>query len=287
MTYKINNFIYHELPNKQIVVQSQNGIVEVFEDGMKNFIKIIDKEMPSKEITAANLQNYFGRNTTEAIEFLISYGILSQIEDLNFAINRIIFATNDIKLYNLVNFLHSNQDADNLFTAVLNENDLNDFSFDSQDLLVCFFNPYDRNLIKKTKGVADKYNMLIQIGYVYNNDVFIDNFYRESWKNPCHFCNINNIRNQLRTEVFEEVTYQHILDDIFEKDSTFKVETAFNQSQIVFLCNTLLMNVNKFINIPRNTNYTGDLLNIIKLNMEDYSVVVDTAVHWELCDCYD
>lgn len=288
MKYEINSFIYHELPSKNIVVQSPIGIVEIFDSQMKNFIKKIDNANDDNLVDHNVILKHFEEDTDAAVNFLINFGVLNKESSFNFNIHRITLCTNDKVFLELINnFNKSNKKS--IFDKIITPSQFLELEFSADDYIMFYLNPYDRGFIKKMKEKVDKESAYTQIAYVYNNNIYIDNIYNESWKAPCHFCNINNIRTQLRVGIHEKITYQHIIDDIFEKDSSFKIETKFEHSQLVFLYDMLLKSINKLIRInvdKTELNYGNEFLEVTKLNMSDYTVTKDMAVHWELCDCY-
>lgn len=72
--YSIENFIFHELPEGDIVVQSKQGIVKITDESMINFVKIIDNQELYRSIDEADIEDVFQDQTDAAIDFLFSYG---------------------------------------------------------------------------------------------------------------------------------------------------------------------------------------------------------------------
>ncbi len=212
----------------------------------------------------------------------------------NFKINQIYFLTNDNKVGKELNekIYQASLEYEVKFDKVEILEELKGKKLNDNDLLVVFMNKYDKNFMKKLYKLIKKYNCLTLISYSYNNNVYIDNLYKYSWKNPCHFCNIGNIEAKLRVNSSGEMSYQSMIDMLYEEDSSFSVESIFGSIESVNIICSILNRLDNLI--FRSQGYT--YLNHEKLNEVNNSILIDLStkkisedisIHWELCDCYE
>lgn len=291
MNYKIKSFIYHELPSENLVVQSRKGIVEIENNEMINFIKEIDNQDKYSILSFDFISHHFKDITTEALDFLCNYDILSKQQDYNFRIKRLFFFTNNQKMNSLVHSLQSVRSSKDIEFIIITEENLKELTLLETDFVFTFINPYSDDLVDYILKIVNTSNSVLQLCYSYNNNVYVDNLYKSDWNVPCHYCNKAHIENQLRVSVYENLTYQHIIDSLYQKDPTFKVEASYDLRELLFIFNYLLINLDKFIlrtngRTLNDNEFVHDITNVSMLNMKTLKLTRDTAIHWELCNCY-
>lgn len=291
--YKINNFVYHELPNKQIVVQTKHGIVRVTNEIMINFIKLIDNSLEYRFCSEVDLFNHFEKNAEKAIEFLTNYKIIESEIDLNFKLKGVNVLSNDIKFLNTFEYIGSEDFTQrDLNLNFYDLNSLTDFRFDENELLCCFLNPYDKNLAKKIVNDVKNNNNVLLMSYTYNNNVYIDNLYRFQWKNPCHLCNIGSLETQLRMQTDGNLTYQQIIDALYHEDAHFKTEVKLSNKNILNMVSEIYNKFDQFIfrdnrNIDLAFQSGHNINESTLIDLISSNIIRDFSIHWELCDCYE
>ncbi|HCX49251.1 MAG TPA: hypothetical protein DG757_09495 [Bacillus sp. (in: Bacteria)] len=290
---KINNFIYHELPNKHIVVQTKYGIVRITNDSMINFVKLIDNSQEYRYYNFSDIREYFGPNTEKALDFLIEYKIMDYKVGLNFKLKGVSVLSNDMKFLKTFTYVGSEDFAQR--DLDINFYDLNEsinIQYSEDMLICCFLNPYDRNLAKEIVRSVKSNNNVLLMSYTYNNNVYIDNLYRDQWKNPCHLCNIGNLETQLRMQIDGNLTYQQIIDALYHEDVNFKTGIKLSNKDILNLTTEIYKKFDQFIfrdNSKLDMSFQSEQ-NINESTLIDLisnKTIRDFSIHWELCDCYE
>lgn len=285
--YIVDNFIYQEINQDQLIVQNKHGIVRITQRNMIEFIKKLDT-MPNSIINEDLFSGYFNNHTEDAIKFLLEYKIIKvKKEELNFNVRTIKYYTNHNKLHEITQFL-LNKDPSRKIEMIQPE----DFTFNSDDLIIVFLNPYDKKIARKIVEEINRSNAILMMSYVYNNKVFFDSLYRKKWRNPCHFCHMGHIESQLRVSETGELTYQHLIDLIYHENNSFKVETPLNSIEITYILSILFNQLDKFItrdngSVLFNSESLYEMNNSIMFDLLSKQKSIDTSIYWELCDCYE
>lgn len=285
--YVVENFIYHEINQDQLIVQNKHGIVRITQQNMIEFIKKLDT-MSNSVINEELFNGHFNSHTEDAIKFLIDYRIIkANKEELNFNLRTIKFYTNHNELHEITRFL-INKDPSRQIEVVQSE----DFTFNPDDLIIIFLNPYDKKTARKIVNEINRSNAILMMSYVYNNKVFFDSLYRKKWRNPCHFCHMGHIESQLRVSETGELTYQHLIDMIYHENNSFKVETPLDSIEITYILSILFKQLDKFITrdngrVLLNSESLYEINNSIMFDLLTKQKSIDTSIYWELCDCYE
>lgn len=290
--YSIENFIFHKLPDENIVVQSKNGIVKITDQTMINFVQTIDNQELYQYLNYSFIEEVFKDKTNEAIEFLTSYGIISDHDvNYNFNVKGYEFFSNDQGFLKMVEYI-TKDDYQNKNLDVNYHDRFDLINFSEHRFVCCFLNPYNKTLAQKIVDHAKKSNCTLLMAYTYNNNIYINNLYKEAWKNPCHFCNLGHIESQLRIQTDGNVTYQQLVDSIYHEDPQFQIELKLKNRETLNIVNQILNIMDKFIvrnevNQP-STGYSSYNLNeSLFIDLLTHQVIKDFSIHWELCDCYE
>lgn len=292
LKYSIENFIYHELPEGDIVVQSKQGIVKVTDQSMINFIKMIDNQELYRTIDESDIEGTFNEQTEEAIDFLFSYGIISNYNvDYNFEVKGYEFFSNDESYLKMIEFT-TKEDYENKNLDINYHDNIDQINFEEDQFVSCFLNPYSKSLADEIVSRAKESNCTLLMAYTYNNNIYINNLYKETWKNPCHFCNFNHIESQLRIQEDGNVTYQHLVDLIYHEDPQFQIELKLSQKDLLHLVTQIVKIVDGYIvqdeMTPAHDSYAPLYLSeSILINLLSNEVIKDFSIHSELCDCYE
>ncbi|GAB3808704.1 McbB family protein [Virgibacillus kimchii] len=290
--YQVSNYIYHELPNNDLVVQSKEGIIQIQEPTLKDIIKDWD-ERNNSIITTEEINHLFQSEeiAAKALNFLLNYKIITEKSLPNFDIKKINLYTNNKQFERQVYALFKNDYSSKaeITSSSFAENiDVND-----NDLLIVFLNPYSR---KEAKKIIDSVNKaedaVLLLSYVYNNTIYVDCLYSKSWYKPCHFCHMGHIETQLRINHNNSMTYQQMIDSLYHEDSSFRVESPLIVSDLYLLGIVIDRVVSSFILRDKdqplyNHESLEDLNYSYAINLKTKQISSDISIHWEMCNCYE
>jgi McbB family protein len=99
------------------------------------------------------------------------------------------------------------------------------------------------------------------------------------------------LQNRERVDIFDEVSYQKIIEELYEQYPSFEpeIKLSFTDSIRIFslldfiLDSLIYRRKSKEIDRTGNTN----LLDVYQLNLRNKRTMHEAAVHWEVCDCYE
>ncbi|MCI1615628.1 McbB family protein [Heyndrickxia oleronia] len=285
-TYVVENFIFHKIDSDSVIVQNKHGIVKITQKSMIHLIELLDK-LYNVQLDESYFSNFFNEDTEDAIKFLLNYKIISKVKEMNFNVTKIKFYSNHKGLTESVQYLLKENSKQIEVVMQIDE-----VEFDESDLVMVFLNPYDKKLAQYIVDKIKNSNSILMMSYVYHNKFFVDSLYRKSWRNPCHFCHIGHIESQLRVDETGKLTYQHLIDLIYQEDSSFKVETPLGPIEIVNILSVILNQLDRFIiresgMVLFSNESLQDINNCIMMDLITRQKSNDTGIFWELCDCYE
>lgn len=284
--YVINPYVIHQLPDKRIVLQNREGIVILDDEKMKKIVSFLEHKI-GHQYNYLELEKLFGDDFNEYLNFLLNNKVVSAITIPNFKIQNIHFYTNSYIVGNLVS--KSFQDHSCFWNTYSDEKKYREMIGDNKnDFFLIFLNPYDKLLARKLRDHFKNTKTLSIMSYVYRGHFYFESIYSPLWKTPCHICQFTHIESELRLGAAYQVTYQQIIDYLYNIDRTLLVETPlrFNDSlniaaqitnrvdQLLALDDESIIDINEF---------TKGLV----LDLTNKEVKLDTTYHWELCDCYE
>lgn len=285
ITYKVKNFLINPTSDNQVILQNDYGIVRITNQLLINLLKKIDsqniKYLPFKEIREVFSENHF-----EVISFLKKHGVLEEFNKKNFNIEKIWIASNNPDISSsMKQFINIDEDLEVEFLSIDELLQINTFPKNTFCLL--FLNPYSK---KKAKIIRDKFNgsseSFLVTAYIYNNNLHVDSPYNSTWKTPCHICQIGLIEEKLRNSGAIN-NYQTFIDDLYDNEPLFQVETKLTKSQILNVTTILVNRLEQFVGINRlKTIQYQEINRALIMNLNDNYLVSDATIHWEYCDCY-
>jgi len=290
--YQIANYVYHELPNGNLVIQNKEGIVQIKEPTL---IEVI-KEWDNKSNTFITLEEFREKFQSaeigeKALQFLLDYKIINEKSLPNFNIKNINLYTNNKKfdehIYNL--FINDYSKKVNIRRSEFSYN----INVNNNDLFIVFLNPYSKTEAKKIINSLNRVNdAILLFSYVYNNTIYVDCLYNKNWYKPCHFCHTGHIETQLRVNRNHSMTYQQIIDLLYHEDTKFKVESPLMVIDVYLLGTIIDKIVSSFILRDKNQllyNFESleDLNYSYAINLKTKEISSDISIHWEMCDCYE
>jgi len=287
--YTVGNFIYHELPSGDVVVQNQAGIVMINNEEMKDWIKILDTKT-NTDLSEEEIRQHFSEYCDQSIEFLLRYKIIQHKIQYSFNVSTVHFFTNNRAVaHNMKQHMNNYlSDFDIDFSIV--DSPLG--AKNSNLLNIIFLNPYDKKLATEIVSETKKNGNLLLMTYTYNNSFYIDSLYYCKWKKPCHLCHMGHIESQLRTSQFGELTYQNLIDLLYNQEPNFKVETSLNVIDIYSIVTMIFNYLDRLIfrskgNVLFSNEALEDINYSVMYDLQTKKIAKDISIHWELCDCYE
>lgn len=277
--YIVKQFIIFEVKDGY-AIQNDTSFTVINDKKLIDFFLILDKEN-RLNITREYINNFFGDETNDVIEFLLTSNLIDEIP-VKKMFNKILVYTNDHIIYEALSYF--TDQSSNEFEIYYNKDskvgisDLNNIDKDSLYLVI--LNPFD---YKDFIFICDKLrenNLLTVLCFAYNSTFYMSNLYKKEWYNPCPKCFFSHIETTLRarTKINTTPTFQTIVDLIYNKDISFQVFLPTRKDNIIALLNEIINYKNSDINYLSSR--------IAKINLAG-NVEYDQSTHWELCDCFE
>nr|WP_304607940.1 McbB family protein [Lentilactobacillus parafarraginis] len=200
---------------------------------------------------------------------------------------KVVFYSNDKSMDHLFDE-YLKREAPNEFIRI---EGLKNLPIDEHTLLITFINPLSFEQMDLIYEEVKKHDSIWSLSYPYNNDIYFNNIYRWSWHVPCYKCVLAGLQNRERVDIFDEVSYQKIIEELYEQYPSFEpeIKLSFTDSIRIFslldfiLDSLIYRRKSKEIDRTGNTN----LLDVYQLNLRNKRTMHEAAVHWEVCDCYE
>ncbi|WCF09053.1 McbB family protein [Paenibacillus thiaminolyticus] len=283
--YNINNFVCHEL-DETLIVMHNKGIVKINETRLKGLIKSWDVSN-QKKIIEEDLEITFKNDYKAALEFLLDNFILEEESEVNYALDSIVFASNNKCFSDFVKMSMFEEISIPKKIKTINLTD--DFSVENNCLYVFFLNPYNKKFAAKIRDLIKmQKNSILLMSYMYNSNFYMDSFYFPHLHNPCHLCHIGHIESQLRVKTIEGISYQQIIDSIYLEDSDFSLHTPLTKRNLLNIVTLISNKLEKYIFLEQGLLvFPEELHECLMLDLQTNNVHMDYSLHWELCDCYE
>lgn len=279
--YIIKQFIIYGVKNGY-AIQNESSFTVIKDKKLIEFFILIDREN-RLIIKESFLQDYFGQECSEIIEFLIDSKLIEEKKEKK-PFQKICIYTNDEIIYDGLRYF--TDDARNLFEINCSKDckrkihDLDEKSIDYSNLFLIILNPFDYKDFVEICDKLRQLNVLTLICFAYNSSFYMTNLYKKEWYNPCPKCFLSNLETSLRakSKLTVKPTFQTIVDLIYSKELSFQVSLPTRKDNIVTI-------INEIVNYRNNDiNYLANRIAKIKL---DGNVEYDQCCHWELCDCFE
>lgn len=278
MDYRVFPFLitnYEEMS----VIQNYKNIVIIKDIEMINFYNWIDSNEIYK-VSTDQINEIFNERTEQAIEFMLNNYLIDKIKPkiINFENVRIV--SNDEVFINSMKF--NSIGHNEKFIYELSPRDFCEFEVNNLlDLYIFFLNPFNYKYYARLVNIIKENNVLSRFSFYYNNSIFLSNYYKKEWYNPCPLCFFGNVESSLRgkSKILNTVSFQILLDLIYKKDPAFEIQNTFTNYSILIFVNTLLNDMDIIDNSQIN--------NVQYIDFNRNIVLADQAIHWELCDCYE
>lgn len=289
-TYTINKFLFYPLDKKGVVIQTANGITQIYDNRMIELLREWEENF-IKSVCHSNLETIFKNETNEAVQYLIHYGIIEST------------VINLSKIYD-IKIMSNNKKIGNLLYETLREKyehlnvsqvHIHEFEYQNLDnnLFIIVLDQYDKKFVKSLLNKQRNFHETVFLmGYVYANNFYLDCFYSTDWKLPCHNCHMGHIQSSLYLSDDEVATYQQLIDSLYsETDEQFLVGIPLSSIQEINIACLISNKANAYLSDLKA--FDSRLLHIEDLNkctlmdLNTFKKYEDTSIHWEMCDCYE
>lgn len=274
--YIINPFLINLIDNN-CVIQTGTSTVVITNQRLIGFLSEIEIQK-IKSYTDQELEVEFGENKDLFLSFLLENEILIKKEKPFFIFNKVWILSNNNVFPNLFHKF-----AKNVMPGIHVLQQDSDFSnVKSDDLCIVFFNPFNlKNYIRIVDTLKEK-GVIIKTVFFYNHSIYISNYYKKTWGNPCPKCFFYSLETQLRGTInSNNINFQTIIDMIYEENALFNIEAKLEPIDYLKPLEILLFDIrydsnpNVFIN------------KAYEINIKNGTINQDFSYHWELCDCYE
>lgn len=278
MEYKVFPFIITNYKENS-VIQNALNIVIIKDTQMINFFNYIDTNA-EYNINTEQLRKLYKDRVDEAIEFMKINRLIDEVHPKNIKYKDITVVSNDEIFINSMRFNTIGLNEKFIFEFLPENNDKFKINY-PDNLYIFFLNPFNYKYYVELVNVIRDNNILSRFGFFYNQSIYLSNYYKKEWNNPCPLCFFGNIEATLRgkSKAYNTVSFQTILDIVYKKDPSFKIENVFTNNSILPFVSVLLAQL--YI-------YDNSLINNVQyIDFNNNIVLSDQAIYWEMCDCYE
>ena len=277
--YKIRPFLIYDI---EIGTVFQNGLntVVVKNKEVIELLKDLDKGK-ELEISEEKLKSYFPNNFEAALKFILNNNII--YEEI-----KPVFSFKDLHVYSNCDAFKTTLDffiKDIDFFEKKEIHDLENYNYlpKKDDLAIIFLNPFE---LGEFKNVVDKFKetgCVVKFIFYYNNSIYISNYYKPEWKNPCPKCFFYSLEAQLRSygQNPEYLNFQTLVDMFSAKEIKFKSEALLKPHNFIGVMDALF---NQFKNI---NNFNAIVNEVWEISVETTYTNTDYCYHFDMCDCYE
>jgi len=276
--YKVKPYLLFET-NKGTALQNNVATIFVTNTNMINFLVALEKDKTLVN-SSSQIDAYFSGNSEKAIQFLLENKVIYEVTKPLFEFNEIHVISNS-ELFMDVFALFS---KDMTYDVQVHNPDCCDttFSFlNNKSLCIIFLNPFDLNKFEGFLDVICKYDCIIKPMFYYNHAIYMANYHRPSWKNPCPRCFFYSLEAQLRTGNYSSVTFQTLIDMLYIREVKFDLEAILSPHHLLGVMNVLFSQLNSV------QSFNSFVSAVHDFKLESITVNMDYSYHWELCDCYE
>lgn len=276
--FKIHPFIITNYDDMSVIQNSLSTVV-LKNAEMINFFNWADSNA-EYNVSLEKLNSFFKDETDTAIEFMKANKLIGITVSKNINFENVVIVSNDKTFLNSMKF-NACGHFENFIYEDLPDN-FNEFKINNpDDLYIFFLNPFNYKYYSELVSIVKEHNTLCRFAFYYNHSIFLSNYYKKEWGTPCPLCFFGNLEASLRgkSKELSTVSFQTLLDLVYKKDPQFKIENSFNNYSILIFVNIILNELkikdNSYIN------------NVQYIDFNRNTVLMDQAIHWELCDCYE
>lgn len=285
--YKINSFITYDLED-ELILQSKYSIDKISLNREKNLLMKIQKKI-GKIISEQEIFQYIDEFQVDKVflQYLIDKKVISTSAPLQMGVKEIFFYSSEKYFKESIENLFENNPKIHVLNSI--ERVIERIERNESDLFIVFYKEYNKREASILRDLFKKYsNTYSSISYLYNDNLYIDSLYSSKWNLPCHLCHMNFIENEHRIGAEEQVTYQIMIDELFDLNKEFKINHILSKPQqlnvLTQLCNFInrLSQPSSQVSRSHSIFTTGTVYDIRECVLSK-----GFTHHWELCDCYE
>lgn len=277
MNYLIETFLLHEA-EEYYVVQTKTTTILVTNYNLVRMLEYIEKENICIINDKLALRFFNNDELSELYEFLLREHLIRKVEEKVLKFNHVILITNNIKFKNAFfnNLGNKFEDMTHYGPEEIKQN-IN--LIESADCVFVFLNPFNQQEYEKINTLIYNKDLLVKNMFFYNNSIYISNYAKKSWLNPCPLCFFSILESRLRGVINQNnYNFQTIIDIIYTKNPKFRIEAELENYDYIPILYTLIMQFN---------NLESNIDEIFEIDLDTYRINCDYAYHWEVCDCYE
>ncbi|MCL2249526.1 MAG: McbB family protein [Oscillospiraceae bacterium] len=278
--YKVKPFLLFDL-NDGALLQNNEVTIHLKKQSMIKFLRELqeDRTIINSQLS---IGEHFPNNAEHAVQFLLTNKVIFEEIKPTFNFTDIIVYSNSQMFIEIFEFLAKGSLENVRFDSFEDGKfDFRDFHEDS--LVILFFNPLELRIYEKTVETIRKIGCAVKVIFYYNHSIYMSNFHKKKWYNPCPKCFFYVIEAQLRgaSKSHGSVNFQTLIDILYLHETNFKIECILNPLRLLGVMNELLNqitspnNINSFVNI------------VHEFSLESSYENSDYSYHFEMCDCYE
>ncbi len=285
--FVINKFIMYPF-KETLIIQTPTGIIKISDTRMIEVIKDWDINSVRK-YKKSEFKYLFEDDTEDAISFLESYQIIEKEKGNEVNIKGItIIAEEDFVGEILLERL-TNQYGNKLSIEMISQNHFCSELLEDK-FIIYIQTKYNKKRVKEFMGIQRKLNNSVTLmGYTYSSNFYLDCLYDPKWKLPCHNCHLGHIQSNFYSDDENEMSYQMMVDLLYqETDDTFVRGIPLTSIQEMNIACLVLNKVIGYLgDLNRLPIHPQDINKSTMLNLKTLKKYEDTAIFWEMCDCYE
>ncbi len=285
----INKFIMYPL-KETLIIQTPTGIIKVSDTRMIEIIKNWDINSVRK-YTKSEFKYLFEDETEDAISFLEDYQIIEKEKEneVNIKGITIIAEENENYIVELLLERLTNQYQNRLSIKTVSQNNFTSELFEDQFIIYIQTN-YNKKRVKEFKEIQRKLNNSVTLmGYTYSSNFYLDCLYDPKWKLPCHNCHLGHIQSNFYSGEENEMSYQMMVELLYQEseDAFIRGIPLTSLQEMNIACLVLNKVIGYLGDLNRLSIHPQDLNKSTMLNLKTLKKYEDTAIFWEMCDCYE
>lgn len=262
------------------IVQTDKSIVTIEDARLVELLEYIEEENIDS-LDEKVVEVFFNREdgiVDDVIRFLYDNKIIYKSIKKELLFNRIVLISNNQKFSDLFSRVF----CEKYEVCVINNDEYNTFDYCDKDLCIVFSNPFNLKEYNKINSFIASKNLVVKNILFYNHCIYISNFYKKDWFNPCYKCFVSNLEAQLRgTLQTDKMNFQLLVDMIYQKQGSFDIYANLSSDKYILVIYTLINQLEKI------TNKDTDINKIYEIDYNRMRINEDVVYYWEVCDCYE
>lgn len=280
MKYVVNPYLIYELEDENTtIIQTKDNSFATKNEVLVNFLRYME-ENKIGNITFNDFMVIFKEENiaNESIKFLMDSSIIKEENSTYLSsINDIVIFSNSSKVLEL------SRDIWKEDHEIRSLDEFKDQNYEDKLIIVCL-DPFSLQKLKEIVSFINKDSTNVyKFVFAYNHSLYLSNYYSPRWGNPCPLCFFYSIESQLRGSQSgkNNLNFQVMVDLFYNEKGFFQYDGLLNKSDWLPVINQL----HKEKKMSK-ANYSI-IDDVLKIDLNDFSLSYDTCYFWEMCDCYE